>query len=116
MTAYRFEIVKTFDIAGYNVNQLALSPDGNTIAIACNNGTVFLHDLKTDDDKTITSGRGAVMVDQLIAFTPDGQYLIAPGSGDTDLVIIRLADDSRRILDVGSIAECVAITNDGDRK
>jgi WD40 repeat protein len=113
MTAYNFESGKTLDYAGCNVNQLALSPDGNTVAIGCSKGTVFLHDLKTEDDKTITSGRGAVMVDQLIAFTPDGQHLIVPGAGDTDLVIIRLADDSRRTLDVGNIVECAAITNDG---
>jgi WD40 repeat protein len=113
MTAYNFESVKTLDFTGCNVNQLALSPDANTVAIGCTDGTVFLHNLQTEDGKTLKSGRGIVMVDQLIAFTPDGQYLIAPGAGDTDLVIIRLVDDSRRTLDVGSNVECVAITNDG---
>jgi WD40 repeat protein len=67
-----------------DVSTLAYSPDGKTLAIACEDGTVKLWDSATGKELgTLKGHTGSV---ECLAFSPDGKTLAAPGEDNTILL------------------------------
>ena len=115
MSAYRFEFVRALDVKREGINELALSRDSKKLAIGFSDGHVIVYNLENKHARGIASQRGAVVCNLMVAFSPDatGRYLLTPGDGDSDFRIFDLESDSHRVIDVGSLIECLAITADG---
>jgi WD40 repeat protein len=71
----------TFGEYFHRVTQVALSPDGTTVACICQSGSGFirLSDVKTGKEKATLRGGGT----PLLVFTPDGKSLISGQFGHT---------------------------------
>src|SRR5262245_12349472 len=75
-------------VQGGQVYDVTFSPDGKTLAAACNDGSVELWDLLTS--KRRTTLRGHAWPVGVVAFSPDGK-LLATGAMDGTLKLWNLA-------------------------
>lgn len=63
-------------------NGLAVSPDGSTVAVACQNATVDLVDVSTGVVTSVQLNASAIGSAAQVAFTPDGGTLVASWNDD----------------------------------
>lgn len=78
---------------------VALSPDGNTAAMAIDDGTVKLWDIPSGQVRATLDGKGGPV--WAVAFTPDGKFL---ATGSTDKKV--------RIWNMGNEEECAGFSHD----
>jgi WD40 repeat protein/tRNA A-37 threonylcarbamoyl transferase component Bud32 len=93
---------------------LAFSPDSKLLAAAAANGILHLYHVPSGEqvkwfETKITNG-----LTGNIAFSPDGQYVAAPGGGDT-VRIWRIADGKERVLGYPWVVHAVAFSADGTK-
>jgi WD40 repeat protein len=65
------------------INNLAFSPDGDTVALACDDGSVYLVDMTTAQTSVL---RGHVVEVFTVAFSPDGATLASGGRDGTAML------------------------------
>jgi WD40 repeat protein len=89
---------------------IVYSPDGSTLAWGGTNGRIFLHDLTTGIERTLTTADGSTA--DAVAFSPDGRSLASGDSGG-QIDVFNLTTDRSTVFVDGSFVYSVAFSPDG---
>ena len=91
----------------------AFSPDGKTVAIGSENGTIYLHDLNTGELKMALTGHKEYV--ENLAFSPDGKTL-ASGSGDGTIRFWDIHTGEYRLIFTGHTLDTIGVAFSPDGK
>lgn len=117
MAGYTFDIVKVLNVNEGTVDKhdfnIAFSRQGDRLAVGFIDGSVKVYRTDTWDMEIKYDGVRNCLAMYSLVFTPDGRYLIA-GRADEEIVIHDMEyKQPLRVIEVGDVLECIAITDDG---
>lgn len=106
------KVIHKFQVDGSPLYGISFSPDGNSIVVRGQKGTVLLCDLETcPSGQTFTGHTGDVMAAE---FSPDGKYLATASTDGTARVWdARTGKELRRIIGHAAGVENVIFSPDG---
>jgi WD40 repeat protein len=101
-----------YDVSKSAVNDLAVSPDGKTLAVACDDKTVKVWDLEKNEVKHTLTGHTEPVL--CVSFSKDGKYL-ASGGKDHDVKLWDAANGKELATGRGHVnnVTCVAFSPNG---
>ena len=112
------ELIETYPLEGTLPSALAVSPDGTTIAIGQEGGSVMLHDKKIGDWRIIDCGMLSTIT--CICYSRNGKYLFC-GTEDGKIVLLEIDGDEIKKKDsvecegTGSNINAISISCDGKK-
>lgn len=109
--AYASGAIRAF-AAGSQVNAVAVSPDGRTLATGSDDGLIRLWDAETGDLSATLVGHDDAVTD--VVFSPEGQWLLS-GASDHKAILWDVATGTikRELLGHDNIVSSVAFMPDG---
>ena len=91
-----------------SVRRICFSPDSQTLAGASNDGTIYLWDAETGEEKKMLAGHTSIVGD--VTFSPDGQILASASWDRTVCLWDAVTGQHKKIL---TKAGCLAFSPDG---
>jgi WD40 repeat protein/DNA-binding SARP family transcriptional activator len=105
-------VVRRFHVRFDQDSQAELSPDGRVLAVAGEEGSLRLLDLRSGELRTASGPRDEPV--ERIAFTPDGRHVItASSNGDVNLWDVRRAEVIETLAGHASAVRSLAVADDG---
>ena len=91
----------------------AFNPNGKTVAIGSDNGTIYLHDLDTGELEMALTGHEEYV--ENLAFSPDGKTLVS-GSGDGTIRFWDIHTGEHRLIFTGHTLDAIGVAFSPDGK